>query len=117
MFAIDYVKLAKKLKIERIKLDYSQEEVAESVGVCQRYISKIERGAAKPEFAHIYAMADIYGVSLDYLASDENPKNDDYITSCINDRLSILSGYEKRKVLKAIEYYISEFKDNGFRMK
>lgn len=40
----------KKLKIERIKNDLSQEELAEKVGVSTRTISLIESGLQHPKF-------------------------------------------------------------------
>ena len=108
---LDYKDLGHKLKVERTKLDYKQEYIAEKVGVGQRYISKIEHGAAKPEFAKIYDIATILGVSLDYLTKDSSAKSEDYLTNTINIRLQLLSDEEKAILLEAIEYYINNIKN------
>ena len=108
---IDYKDLGRKLKVERTKLDYKQEYIAEKIGVGQRYISKIEHGSAKPEFAKIYDIANILGVSLDYLTKDNSVKSEDYLTNTINIRLQLLSNEEKTILLEAIEYYINNVKN------
>lgn len=43
-------KLGKKIKIERIKNDLSQEQLAEKTGVSTRTISLIESGLQHPKF-------------------------------------------------------------------
>lgn len=96
-----------KLKIERVKLNYKQEYLAEKIGVRQKYISKIEHGGAKPEFANIL------GVSLDYLAGKERVITDDYLINTINIRLQLLSNIEKIILLEAVEYYIQNVKDKS----
>lgn len=108
---MNYTDLGHKLKVERTKLNYKQEYLAEKIGVGQRYISKIEHGMAKPEFAKVFEIASLLGVSLDYLTESENSiKNDDYITNSINIRLQLLTSQEKDILLKAVEYYITQIK-------
>lgn len=108
---MDYEEMGHKLKVERVKLNYKQEYLAEKIGVQQKYISKIEHGGAKPEFAKIYELANLLGVSLDYLAGREGTMNDDYLTNTILIRLQLLSSGEKILLLEAIEYYIKFLKD------
>ena len=100
-----------KLKVERVKLNYKQEYLAEKIGVQQKYTSKIEHGGAKPEFPKIYELANLLGVSLDYLAGRESITTDDYLTNTILIRLQLLSNGEKILLLEAIEYYIKYLKD------
>lgn len=108
---MDYEEMGHKLKVERVKLNYKQEYLAEKIGVQQKYISKIEHGGAKPEFAKIYELANLLGVSLDYLAGRESITTDDYLTNTILIRLQLLSNGEKILLLEAIEYYIKYLKD------
>lgn len=108
---MNYEVLGHKLKVERIKLNYKQEYLAEKVGVGQRYISKIEHGAAKPEFAKVLEIANLLGVSLDYLTCVDEKKTDDYLTNTINIRLQLLTSREKAILLEAIEYYINSIKN------
>ena len=109
---MNYVDLGHKLKVERTKLNYKQDYLALKVGVGQRYISKIEHGLARPEFEKVFKIANLLGVSLDYLAgiNIEN-KNPDYLTNTINIRLQLLSNEEKVVLLEAIEHYIQNVKE------
>jgi len=108
---MNYEELGHKLKVERTKLKYKQDVVANEVGVGQRYLSKIEHGLARPEFEKVFKIAQMLGVSLDYLAGIEvTETNTDYITNTINIRLQLLSQEEKVILLEAVEYYIQNVK-------
>lgn len=63
--------LADKIINERKKLGWSQEELAEQLSVSRQSISKWEGAQAIPDIQKIIRMADIFGVSTDYLLKDE----------------------------------------------
>lgn len=108
---MDYKRLGNILKLERTRLNYKQSYIADKIGVCQRYISKIEGGVAKPEFAKVYEIAQILGLSLDYLAEITfTEQTQDQLSGIINIRLQMSSLEEKNILLKAIEYYIVHIK-------
>ena len=108
---MDYKRLGNILKVERTRLNYKQTYIANKIGVGQRYISKIEGGLAKPEFAKVYEIAQVLGLSLDYLAEVPlEEQNQDRISGIINIRLKMLSSEEKNILLKGIEYYIVHIK-------
>lgn len=46
---------------------WSQEELAERIGVTRQAVSRWESGAAKPDADKIIAVCDLFGVSADYL--------------------------------------------------
>ena len=53
---------------------YSQEELAEKIGVSRQAISKWERSESSPDTDNLIALAQLYGVSLDtLLMGDEEP--------------------------------------------
>lgn len=56
-----------RLKAEREKLGLKQDEVANSLGVKQSYISKLENGIKNPSNGMLIALAKHYGVTTDYL--------------------------------------------------
>lgn len=58
-------------------------------------------------------LANILGVSLDYLAGQERVITDDYLINTINIRLQLLSNIEKTILLEAVEYYIQNIKDKS----
>lgn len=49
---------------------YSQEQLANMLNVSRQAVSKWEAGNSTPELEKIIAMADIFGVSVDYLVRD-----------------------------------------------
>lgn len=63
--------LADKIINERKKNGWSQEELAEQLSVSRQSVSKWEGAQAVPDLQKIIAMADIFGVSTDYLLKDE----------------------------------------------
>ena len=63
--------LADKIIELRKKSGYSQEELAEKLGVSRQSISKWEGAQSIPDMNKILAMADLFGVSTDYLLKDE----------------------------------------------
>lgn len=63
--------LADKIINERKKNGWSQEELAEKLSVSRQAVSKWEGAQAVPDLQKIIAMANIFGVSIDYLLKDE----------------------------------------------
>lgn len=62
-----------KVKIERIKRNWTQEQLEEYAGISRAAISAIERGASSPTLETVALLADAFGlgltdiVNLDYL--------------------------------------------------
>ena len=63
--------LADKIIELRKKAGYSQEELAEKMGVSRQSVSKWEGALSIPDLDKILLMSDIFGVSTDYLLKDE----------------------------------------------
>ena len=63
--------LADKLIELRKKNGWSQEELAEQLGVSRQAVSKWESGASIPDLDKIIRLSGIFGVSTDYLLKDE----------------------------------------------
>lgn len=64
--------LPKNLTALRLEKKMTQTEVAEKLNYSDKSVSKWERGEAIPPIDIIKDLADLYGVSLDYLVSDGN---------------------------------------------
>lgn len=62
---------ADKLINERKKNGWSQEDLAERLNVSRQSVSKWEGAQAVPDIQKIIAMADLFGVTTDYLLKDE----------------------------------------------
>lgn len=56
------------LKVMRTRKGFTQEEVAEKVGVSRQALAKWEKGETMPDVESCIRMADLYGVPLEVLA-------------------------------------------------
>ena len=63
--------LADKITEERKRNGWSQEELAEKLGVSRQAVSKWESAGSVPDLQRIIQLADLFGVTTDYLLKDE----------------------------------------------
>lgn len=59
------------IKLERIRMGLTQEEVAEKLDFSSVYISNIESGKHKISLTNAYKFAQFYKKSLDYLLTEK----------------------------------------------
>lgn len=55
------------LRLFRQKYGYTQEQIAEKLGVSRQAVAKWERGDSLPDIENVIALADLYDVSVDSL--------------------------------------------------
>lgn len=65
-------KIGKKIRIERLKRELSQEELAFSAGVNRNTIGLIERGEQSPTFDTMEAIANAFGITVQELCNFDN---------------------------------------------
>ncbi len=65
------MKLHEKIFNQRKLKGLSQEELAEKIGVSRQAVSKWETGEALPEITKLKALSEVFGVTTDYLLSDD----------------------------------------------
>ncbi|MBP1542558.1 MAG: helix-turn-helix transcriptional regulator [Oscillospiraceae bacterium] len=63
-----------KLAMYRKQNNYTQEQLAELLGVSRQAVSKWESGTAYPETEKLIRLSEMYGCSLDYLLKDVQPE-------------------------------------------
>ena len=59
--------IAERLQELRKKAGYSQEQVADMLGLSRQAISKWESGQGKPEIDNVVKLTELYHVSADYI--------------------------------------------------
>lgn len=64
------MKLHEKIYSQRKLKGLSQEELAEKLGVSRQAVSKWETGEALPEITKLKGLADVFGVTTDFLLND-----------------------------------------------
>lgn len=68
------MKLNEKIIHCRKKAGYSQETLAEKLSVSRQAVSKWETGESQPELSKLAALAALFGVTADWLISEEDPE-------------------------------------------
>ena len=71
------MKLSDKIWVCRKQAGFSQEALAEKIGVSRQAISKWETGEASPEIAKLPVLARTFGVTVDWLLDDETGFEED----------------------------------------
>lgn len=81
--------LAEKITEERKKNGWSQEELAEKLGVSRQAVSKWESAGSVPDLQRVIQLAELFGASTDYLLKD------DMVPDTSNSYISTVSENEK----------------------
>ena len=63
----DLKRLGKLIKLERIRNDYSQEQLADAVGISTRSVSLIESGIQHPRFFLVAKIARVLNFDINIL--------------------------------------------------
>ncbi len=60
-------KIGTKIKLERVKRNWSQEELAEKADLSKNHVGAIERGTSSPTVETLAKIADAFGIPLNDL--------------------------------------------------
>ncbi len=66
------MQLSEKIYLCRKKAGLSQEALADQMGISRQAVSKWETGESEPELSKLRQLAEIFGVSADWLLSDQD---------------------------------------------
>lgn len=69
------MKLQDKLQLLRKQNGYSQEQLADKLGIARQTISKWENGQAVPELNGLILLSDLYGVTIDRIVKENDECN------------------------------------------
>ncbi len=64
---MDYKELGKRIRAERIKMNMTQEKLAEKIEISESFLGHIERGDRKLSIETLLKIAQEFKVSIDYL--------------------------------------------------
>ena len=68
--------IAERLQKIRKEHGYSQEQLADELGVSRQAVSKWERGEASPDTDNLIALARLYDISIDYLLFEKTAEKE-----------------------------------------
>ena len=76
---MDRIALGKRLREERLRLNLTQEKLAEDVELSTAYIGQVERGERSLTLEKLILIAKRLGVTVDFLLADSVPTQGDSI--------------------------------------
>ena len=82
-FQVDYAAIGKKLRNQRKQLGYTQEQVAEAVGITPAFMGHIERGERGMALDTLLHLCNFYHITMDYLWSDTLPPDNQQVATQI----------------------------------
>lgn len=100
---MNYELLGSRLKQERLKMNLTQEKLAEKVEVSHAYIGQIERGERSLTLDTLVRLANCLGVTVDYLLSDELEKNGHYYTDKVKQLMQERSSDEQQLIYEILD--------------
>lgn len=99
---IDYSGLGHKLKAERKRQHYTQEQVSEAIGITPAFVGHIERGERGPSLDTLIRFCNLYGVTMDYLLSDMLPAEKSNTAAALNLLLEDMTPMQQSAVLDIV---------------
>ena len=74
---MDRKALGKRIRAERLRLNLTQEQLAECIGVSSAYAGLVERGERSVTLEKLIQIANTLHVTIDYLLTDSTEVSDD----------------------------------------
>ena len=105
--------LGQQIKKAREINHMTQEQLSAAVGYSVDHISVIERGKKAPRLDKLVEIANVLGVSMDFLLQEDVISANMTKASDISERLKKLSPEAQRSVLKILDNIVSEFESRG----
>ena len=97
-----------KIQNRRRALKMTQEEFAEKIGISFKYVGMIERGLRIPKLETFIKIANVLGVTPDYLLADYITAKEDKQNAELNERIERLSESDRKHILEVIDLLIKQ---------
>ena len=97
-----------KIQNRRRALKMTQEEFAEKIGIIFNYVGMIERGLRVPKLETFIKIANVLGVTPDYLLADYITAKEDKQNEELNERIERLSESDRKHILEVIDLLIKQ---------
>ncbi|GEM_PF-5621543 len=101
-FKVDYVAVGNKLRAQRKRLGYTQEQVAEAIGITPAFMGHIERGERGMALDTLLHLCNFYHITMDYLWSDTLPPDEQQMASQIAVMLKDKTPEQKAAVMDIV---------------
>lgn len=106
------MKLKDKLQLLRKQNGYSQEQLADKLGIARQTLSKWENGQAVPELSNLISLSNLYGITIDRIVKEDDECN---LSLCKNASMDINKIIEFLLVAKKNTYAAANNKIDSCR--
>lgn len=103
---MDFKKVGIKIKKKRISKSWSQEDLAEKVGVTPVYIGMLERGEKTPKFETFIKIANCLEASADELLEDVLVKGSKIKLTRYDAEIDKLNSADQNRLFKIMEAFL-----------
>jgi transcriptional regulator with XRE-family HTH domain len=109
---MDYKKLGKRIREERLRLKLTQAQLAEDIEISDTYMGAIERGERSLTLDTLVRLVNRLGVTVDYLLSDSVSDSDSNIMEQFKQVVDRQPLERKQMAINVLRTIFSYF-DNG----
>jgi len=108
---MDYKMLGKRIREERLKLNLTQSQLAESIDISDTYIGQIERGERSLTLDTLVRLVNRLGVTIDYLLMDSVAVTDENIINQFRVIIDSRSDKNKRMAIDVLKTMFAHLRD------
>ena len=95
-----------RIREARKKKDFTQQMLADAIGVSEIYISQLERGMKLPSLALFIQIINALDVSADYVLRDAVPTGKDFVYEEVAELLDGLTPKQRRGAIDILDAYV-----------
>lgn len=110
---MDYKRLGKRIREERLKLNLTQAQLAEAIDISDTYMGAIERGERSLTLDTLVRLVNRLGVTVDYLLSDSVADNDSNIMEQFRQIVDCQPMKRKQMAVNVLRTIFSYFETDG----
>jgi len=104
---LDYIALGKRIREERLKLNLTQEKLAEDVHLSATYIGQIERGERHVTLENLVLIVNRLDITVDYILMDSVNTNNNSLSTLWNQLMDKRTDIEKSMAVDTIKLIFS----------
>lgn len=104
---MNYTKLGNRIREERLRLNLTQEKLAESANITTAYLGQIERGERGVRLDKLIVIAQTLGVTIDFLLKDYVSSLDDLYIDQIRQLFYEMNNHDKELAVNIIKLLFS----------
>ncbi len=104
---MDYVDLGKRVRARRTELNWTQERLAQEIGVSTSFVGHIERGSRKASLETLVMLANVMEISTDDLLQGSLSASDELVKPV--KKLTQNQWYVMRQVISTLEQHMERW--------